>query len=190
MNIYKLSETPIEKIIGSYFIRACKNHDVYTVFRSRFHPETKGKYIQPNGDTCKNIYEMFHNVHRTALSTHNHHPMENDKYEHVTNMINIMLQYYLEGGGVHPNQLGQIGQEIFNLSCYAIYGQEFLDDMEKENQSIKMNTPKDFKEFCKQQYSTLIRMGQLPNDVSFASFVQHFESTLKMHYKQLTSRNW
>jgi hypothetical protein len=40
----------------------------------------------------------------------------------------------LEKGGADPKRLGMIGQEIFDLACYGIYGDEFLEDMNNMQQ--------------------------------------------------------
>lgn len=147
----------IPQIIGEYFIRVCKNHNVYHVFQKRFRPQVGlHMYKTPFDTNAHCLTDMFMTVgnhvnnHIKDMRRHS-----GDKYEPITIIINTLMQYYLEGGGVNPSILGELGQEIFNLSCYRIYGQSFLDDMERERQSnpdMNMNPTNEFEKFAFAQY--------------------------------------
>lgn len=164
-------------IIGKYFIRICKNNNIYHVFKHQFDTTRNHKTFNTpfKNNSVKNIEEMFDIVGKKSVDSIAH---ENDKYEIITIIINTLLQFYLEKGGVHPSKLGMIGQQIFNLSAYAIYGEEFLIDMQKEMQDTGIDTPtNDFEVFCLSQYQHIKRENSSIG--SFNNFMTHYKSQLK-----------
>lgn len=173
----------IPQIVGEYFIRTCKTHNLYNVFKKRFHPEIKKNYFcSPFDAKCQSITDMFKIVGRNV--TKSEQRRSKDKYEDVTIVINTLLQYYLEGGGVNPSTLGSIGQEIFNLSCYRIYGQDFLNDMAVEQQTIQNHNPKnEFDHFAYGQYMHLYHDGRI--NCSYEDFLSQYGEMLKKHFQDI-----
>jgi hypothetical protein len=83
-----------------------------------------------------------------------------------------MIHFFLEKGGVDPRKLGAIGQEIFDLTCYGLYGDKFLEDMEKLSKQDEcepeINSSKEawlYGEFLK-----LKKKGQLSESVRWSEF--------------------
>lgn len=131
----KFKKKEMKDYVCEYFIRVCKNHDMYHVFRKSF------KTVMINrGD--RNPFGMFGNISELSVKLndftereYSKHARNNDEYERVTMMINHMLHFFLEKGGVDPRRLGMIGQEIFDLTCYGLYGDKYLKDMERMQQN-------------------------------------------------------
>lgn len=172
-----MNQSEIAEIVGKYFLRLCKNNDVYQTFKKQFNPHHDHKrFLSPLKEKgCQSLHEMFVEVGNYSYSNrHNSH----DKYEVITLIINTLLQFYLEKGGVHPSRLGMIGQQIFNLSAYAIYGEEFLIDMQNEMQQTGIKSPQnDFEVFCLSQYQHMKR--EHPEIGSFNDFMSQYKSSLK-----------
>lgn len=126
-----INNNEMKDFVGRYFIRVCKNHKIYDVFKKSFYNLMRsGNDRNPFGQ-FRNINEMLNKVSDFTEKEYEHHKRTNDKYEKVTMMINHMIHFFLENGGVHPKRLGMLGQEIFDMSCYGMYGEDFLDDMER-----------------------------------------------------------
>lgn len=127
----------MKDFVGEYFIRVCKNHGIYGTFRQSFYsliPSSKNPFGR-----YKNIPELLEGLQQFSDKEYEVHCRGNDKYEKVTMMINHMIHFFLERGGIDSRKLGMIGQEIFDLSCYAIYGDEFIEDMENMQQPKPRN---------------------------------------------------
>lgn len=124
----------MKDIVGRYFIRVCKNHKIYGKFKTSFFKVMRYRSDSNPFGNFKNVCEMFNMVNDFTEREYEKNRRTNDKYEKVTMMINHMIHFFLEKGGVNPRRLGMIGQEVFDLSCYGIYGDEFLEDMERMQQ--------------------------------------------------------
>ena len=157
------STKEMKDFVGQYFLRACKNHDLYKVFKESFH-----RVRASRGD--RNPFGQFNNYREMLVCMSNftnnessrHHSSE-DNYQKVTMMINHMLHFFLEKGGVDPRRLGAIGQEIFDLSCYGLYGDQYLIDMEnmhnKQEEEPHLNNEKEawlYAQFLKMKSKNLI----------------------------------
>lgn len=74
--------------------------------------------------------------------------------------INHLLHFFLESKGVGMEELCVIGEEIFNLTCGTLYGDDFVKD--KPMDSIeKMNDPIQVKSKIFQDYVDGMRSGKL-----------------------------
>ncbi len=128
----------IERIVGRYFIRVMKNHNKYDLFKKGFKTvaNTSKGDSNPFG-RCKDYSDMLVKLGKFTEKDYEAHKREGTRYEFVTMMINHLLHFFCEKGcQMHPEHLGKYGQEIFDLSCYAAFGQEFLEDMEVMKQQM------------------------------------------------------
>ena len=130
-----INNNEMKDFVGRYFVRVCKNHKIYGVFRKSFYNVMRSRSDRNPFGEFKNIHEMLDKVSDFTEKEYEHHRRTNDKYEKVTMMINHMIHFFLEKGGVNPRRLGAIGQEVFDLSCYGLFGNEFIEDMERMNQT-------------------------------------------------------
>lgn len=168
----KRNKKEMKDLVGRYFIRVCKNHNIYSRFRSYFY-----KVMNSNGDrnpfgNFSNIEGLFDKLEIFTEKEYQNHRRTNDKYERVTMMINHMLHFFLEKGGVDPRKLGKIGQEIFDLSCYGLYGDAFLSDMDKMKQEIPKQPKNDkevwlFREYLRHKANGMTSM-------SWEEFREHY----------------
>lgn len=155
-------------VVGKSFVRVVKNHKFYDIFKKSFDKMMKmpksdrnpfGKF--DSFDTLMNAIKDF---------TVSQHRVFRDDYEFITMMINHMLHFFLENGGVDPRRLGMYGQEIFDIACYALYGDKYINDMDKMNHSAPK--PKnDLEAYLVGEFMKLRNDGM---DLSWEQFIQKF----------------
>lgn len=158
----------IEKTIIEYFIRVTKEHGYYITFRSGvinsgllglLIPNTNKMMDNPLANS-RNINELAKNLEKVNDSIRRHSQNQGDKYENITMNINHLLHFFLESKGVGMEELCVIGEEIFNLTCGTLYGDDFVKD--KPTDSIeKMNDPIQVKSKIFQDYVDGMRSGKL-----------------------------
>lgn len=178
----------IKNVVGEYFVRVVKNHNFYHIFRKAFEKYSNHKYRlmerSQGGGYLGSIGKIYQNAHSEWQE---HGRNKHDFYELITFYINQMLHLFLEAGGVDPRRLGMFGQEIFDLSCYRIYGDRFLTDMEQMNQRDGgIRTPKNDKEaWLLGQYMSLRNSGHI--NISFDEFIQNYEGQIdSMNFDEST----
>jgi hypothetical protein len=169
-------------IVGRSFIRVVKNHQYYHIFKSRFDNMAK---LRKGERSPFSPYEDFDTLMAKIEEftvAQNSHPK--DKYEHITMMINHMLHFFLEQGGVDPRRLGMYGQEIFDIACYALFGDEYLKDMDKMNHSAPR--PKnDLEAYLVGEFMKLKNHG---HDISWEDFIVKFARQIDR--SQFNERNY
>ena len=158
----------IEKTIIEYFIRVTKEHGYYITFRSGvinsgllglLIPNTNKRIDNPLA-MSRNINELAKNLEKVNDSIRRHSQNQSDKYENITMNINHLLHFFLESKGVGMEELCIIGEEIFNLTCGTLYGDDFAKD--KPTDSIeKMDDPIQVKSKIFQDYVDGMRSGKL-----------------------------
>lgn len=130
-----LKRKEMKDYVCEYFIRVCKNHDIYHVFRKSFKNVMVSKSDRNPFGLFGNVTELSNKLNDFTEREYSKHARNNDEYERVTMMINNMLHFFLEKGGIDRRRLGMIGQEIFDLTCYGLYGDKYLQDMERMQQN-------------------------------------------------------
>ena len=126
----KFKRKLMEDFVCEYFIRVCKNHNIYNTFMKSFNNVMRQRSDRNPFGQFGNIFELSKKLEEFTEREYSKHASRNDDYERVTMMINHMLHFFLEKGGVDPRQLGMLGQEIFDLTCYGMYGEKYLKDMQ------------------------------------------------------------
>ena len=184
MNQSKRSKE-MKDFVVQYFIRVCKNHKIYNTFRSSFNKVKRNRSGNPFGD-FKNIYDFKDRLEQFTNKEYEHHRRTNDKYEKVTMMINHMMHFFLEKGGVDPRRLGMIGQEIFDLACYGIYGDEFLNDMELMQEKQPPKPQNDIEAYLMQLYMRMLEEGKIM--MTWDEFKQKHMPQIFKAFKELPLR--
>lgn len=167
----KDKERPIECIVSQYFLRVMKNHNLYSNFRN------KGRRILLTNTDKDNMFSNLRdwkNVTRRCKDSLNDSQFPKmNRYDQVTNLINVLLHNFVERLRLcEMEQIGIYGQEIFDMSCYAAYGDEFLKDMETMNNSMNgMHPNNQYEAMMMAEYAFLKRQG---NDIDFESFKNDF----------------
>jgi hypothetical protein len=175
----------MKDFVVQYFIRVCKNHKIYGTFRASFNKVKSNRSNNPFGKFT-NIYDFKNCLENFTEKEYQNHRRTNDKYEKVTMMINHMMHFFLEKGGVDPRRLGMIGQEIFDLACYGIYGDEFIEDMEKMQQQQQMQNQEqpsnEMEAYLMQMYLNLYNQGKI--DMDWLTFKKKYMPQLKSSFQQ------
>ena len=129
------SKKEYSNIVLMSFIRIMKNKDNYEVIQDRF------KKIYKDKDNPLGNISSFDDLSSKLYSLSTEHFKENrrsgDDYEFITMLVNNLLHFIYEPICANKSSLGLIGQEIFDLACYRIFGEKYLQDMEKLNNGIK-----------------------------------------------------
>lgn len=158
----------IEKTIIEYFIRVIKEHGYYIAFRSGvinsglmgiFIPNTNKRADNPLA-ISRNINELAAALEKVNNEFKRHSQHQGDKYENITMNINHLLHFFLESRGVKMEELCVIGEEIFNLTCSTLYGDDFVKNQPKDSIE-QMNDPIQVKSKIFQDYVDAMRRGEL-----------------------------
>lgn len=158
----------VKFVVGRSFIRVVKNHHFYHIFKSRFDKmANRDKSERTPFGRYDDFDSLMTKIEEFTLSQ-NSHPR--DKYEHITMMINHMLHFFLEQGGVDARRLGMYGQEIFDIACYALFGDDYIKDMDSMNHSAPKPTT-DLEAYLVGEFMKLRNGG---HDISWEDFINKF----------------
>lgn len=138
MNVSNVNTSDLGFVVGKFFLRVVKNNGFYFELRKQlFKLKSNGFELCDDKKKINNINDFFSiiNNHAEREFLRLNRPNKN-VYDKVTININLMLHYTLENCGINPHKLGSFGQEIFDLSCYHLFGDKFLEDMEELENSI------------------------------------------------------
>lgn len=181
----------IEKTIIEYFIRVIKEHGYYIAFRSGvinsglmgiFIPNTNKRADNPLA-ISRNINELAAALEKVNNEFKRHSQNQGGKYENITMNINHLLHFFLESRGVKMEELCVIGEEIFNLTCSTLYGDDFVKDQPKDSIE-QMNDPIQVKSKIFQDYVDAMRRGELN-----CSFEEYWNSRKPEVERWLNSHN-
>ena len=175
-------------IVGKCFIRVVKNHDIFLHFRNSFYNFIKSELCNGIARGERNLRKVFGVLNQVANNDFQHHRRGNDKYEEITFIINTFIRYFLDGGNKIPKgfELGMLGQEIFDLACYKIYGDQYLSDMEE----MQKNAPKpetNFDLFLNTMYQLHSRNNK---NMSFDEFIERYGEDCKAQFKKIMENGW
>ena len=148
MSKRKINGLPIEEvsqIVACSLLRVVKTYDHYNTFRKafrNFNPSSRdpfegllddGSRREPVIHDKTKFGRFIGRITDAAIKDMDHCPRRGDKYEDITLLINAFLRLTLEKNGVPMQQLGLLGQEIFDMTCYKLYGEEYLNEMDSLN---------------------------------------------------------
>lgn len=157
----------IEKTIIEYFIRMTKKHHLYYKFRSSvngngvFELFVKKKRMHDSPlSLSKNIDELASALNKLTASMAGRMRKKNDKYEYITMNINHLLHFFIEPYGVRMETLCLLGEEIFNLTCSTLYGDEFVANEHQDDLST-INDPVALKSKIFQDYVHDMNEGKI-----------------------------
>ena len=118
-------------LVCKYFMRVVKEVGLHGKFKERYSIISSNRNGQENpfcGVKDFNDLSEKLRIFTFSHSMHNEHHKNLDINDHqyvfhvVTDMINHLLHFFLEGNDVRPDKLGKYGQMIFDLVCNHIYG--------------------------------------------------------------------
>lgn len=157
------------KIVVMSFIRVMKNKDKYTVIKNQL----KKLSSLPLSDNpfcgISSIDNLGDKLYTFSLKQYKENKRSNDEYEFITVLVNNLLHFIYEPICEEKMNLGIIGQEIFDLACYRIYGNKYIQDMDKLNNGAKR--PETAEEaMLISEYMSLIHSGR---DISWEEFLDY-----------------
>lgn len=157
----------IEKTVIEYFIRMTKKHHLYYKFRESvngngvFELFVRKKRTHDNPlSLSKNIDELASALNKLTASMSRQMRKKDDKYEYITMNINHLLHFCIEPHGVRMETLCLLGEEIFNLTCSALYGDEFAANAHQDDLST-INDPVALKSKIFQDYVHDMNEGKI-----------------------------
>lgn len=167
MKLEKIKEAnDIKTAVGKSFIRVMKNHNLYGVFISSFNKMQRDTRNRSNPfgyfdsfETLMNRIDKFTNEHLDEELHSRLMSSGNKDYDKITSMINHMLHFFLENNGVDVRKLGMFGQEIFDMSCYSLFGDNYVKQMDKVNKDAPRPT-NDLEAYLVSQYMSLMQRGE------------------------------
>lgn len=174
-------------IVCKCFLRVIKNHNLFPQFKQSFKtfriPSDYERKFE-KGDLKKTM-DFINYVAENDYQRHRRNP--NDKYEQVTFIINTMLRLFVENFQTKNKlDIGMLGQEIFDLACYNIYGEEFLDDMEKMNQG--MPQPKNNQDlFLMAMYREFLNKNPY---ITYEDFINEYGDDFMEKFRQIQQHGW
>lgn len=130
------------ELINKAFIRVLKIHDLYGQFLSEY---TKNRYdivslSDINNTNLTNKECSFQDIisqidtkicQKMAISKEITELPKLVAYERLTHIINKLLNTFIEPIFSDYRKLNIYGQEIFDLICVSIFGEEYLNEMKK-----------------------------------------------------------
>lgn len=122
-------------VVCNSFLRVIKNYDMYHIFTKQFEARRRSSQGDGNVGGMTNLRDLMIQIEAIAKrEMEGARRMSGNEYDDITFLINVLLRNFLEKGGVPPQKLGFYGQEIFDLTCYALFGDKYLEDMDHMNE--------------------------------------------------------
>lgn len=140
MNQTNTTTLHLPTVVGNAFLRVLKNYKLYHLFQQGFQSR---KTQDSSISGYRNMDELMSKIMIIAERDYEKMAREKNKYEYITFIINTLIRIFLEPAGVPPQKLGFYGQEIFDLVCYKMYGDQYLEEMD----SLNHGAPKPKNEF-------------------------------------------
>lgn len=181
MKLKSIEANTVRNVVGKAFIRVVKNHNYYGLFVNSFNKlkNYNGSERNPFGsfkdfDTLMKGIENF--SLKTMLDERRFPSSGNDVYDKITVMINHMLHFFLEQNGVDSRRMGMYGQEIFDIACYTLFGDKYLEDMDKLNNSAPKPT-NDMEAYLIAEYMKMVSSGK---NISWDNFISRYRDKISM----------
>ena len=162
-------EDKLPYVVGRAFVRICKQNGLYPIMKKR-----------TNDFVVKSHHSMVELFEEYARSTFKELPelRKENPYEHIAICTNKLLHDFVDDGK-DPQLFENVGREIFNLSSYIIFGQQFLNDMARQPQMDAQS----FEAFCHDQYNMV--KNSAARGMSYKDFVEHYNGTLHRIFQSM-----
>lgn len=172
-------EKTIANVVGQSFVRSCKEHNYYTIFKKGAYTK-KHKYLYNNvkGQDVRGIWALFKSFYEEVRKNLR---QNSNKYEETTLMTNFLIKSYLENGGVHPKYLEAFGREVYNRSCCVLFGDEFKKRQEEEEKIMK-SFKDDFQKFAYTHYMGLKECHVINSNMTFEQFLTDHGNKIRQMY--------
>lgn len=183
----KNQQNGIEAVVLNCFIRTLKNNGTYMYYRRCVNntgimksilKQTQNKRSDnpfsnssSSDDVVKTLQKITNDMAKSNGKKHGSSDL--DKYEIVTMAINHLLHFFMESNGVPMQKLCELGEEIYSMSCYKLFG-DTMEDLEKQSEdelsSLKNNDEIRAKLF--QEFIVDLQRGVVPSSMNFDDYVK------------------
>lgn len=122
--------------VFEYFLRVVKNHDNYPKAKKALNQLL---FKDRAFGHCSNIRESLKSITSCVDRDFREGKFfamgEKTEYDYITVAVNFFLHHFLERRcGLQPMSLNMYGQEIFDLACFSLYGDSYLEVMDNLNE--------------------------------------------------------
>ena len=185
-NKNKKVDNNIETVVLKCFLRVLKNNDSYMFYRRCVNNTGIMKSLVKNqkrsSDNPFSSASSSEQVINTLKRITNDMAKSNgkkggandlDKYEVVTMAINHLLHFFMESNGVSMQRLCELGEEIYSMSCYKLFG-DTMEDLEKqsEDELSSMTNLDQIKAKLFQDFIVDLQQGKIPSSMNFDDYVK------------------
>ena len=175
----------IERVVLKCFIRIIKDNGTYMLYRRNVNNTGIMKALLKGRNTYSDnpfaSASSTEDVISTLKRITNDMAKSNgkkggskdlDKYEVVTMAINHLLHFFMETNGIAMQKLCELGEEIYSMSCYKLFG-DTIEDINKQNEDelSSIESPDQLKAKLFQNFITDLQKGNIPSSMNFDEYV-------------------
>ena len=139
-----MDKNTLYPILIKNFLRVCRENKFHYTLKKKWISEFMGKNVASKYSFFKEANILNYVLAKadvTITDMLQKQRRDGSDYEQVMIATNSLLHLFIEGQGYcNGDKVPQLGEEIFNRTCYQLYGDKFLEDMKKfkkENPSYK-----------------------------------------------------
>ena len=185
-NKNKKVDNNIETVVLKCFLRVLKNNDSYMFYRRCVNNTGIMKSLVKNqkrssdnpfssASSSEQVISTLKRITNDMAKSNGKKGGANDldKYEVVTMAINHLLHFFMETNGVSMQRLCELGEEIYSMSCYKLFG-DTMEDLEKqsEDELSSMSNLDQIKAKLFQDFIVDLQQGKIPSSMNFDDYVK------------------
>lgn len=137
-----MDKNTLYPILLKNFLRVCRENKFYYPLKKQWVENFNSRNGNKNYTPRKSFFNenlVLNNILEIADQTiedmSKRQRRDGSDYEYVMIATNSLLHLFLEGKDFcNHHKIPQLGEEIFNRTCYQLYGTKFLEDMKKFKQ--------------------------------------------------------
>lgn len=185
----KVNNNSVEFVVLNCFVRVIKSDGKYMLYRRgvnntgimKFLIGSKKSYSSysdspfMNSTSTNDVVKVLEKITNDMAKSNGKKGgiKDLDRYEHVTMTINHLLHFFMEANGVSMDKLCSMGEEIYNLSCNKLFGDELEDlELQKEEATKNMDDMQ-LKAKVFQDYVRDMKEGKISQHVSFDEYFKN-----------------
>lgn len=187
----KNSANDIERVVLKCFIRTLKDNGTYMLYRRNVNNtgimkallRRKNTYSDNPFSSASSTEDVISTLKRITNDMAKSNGKKGgskdlDKYEVVTMAINHLLHFFMETNGIAMQKLCELGEEIYSMSCYKLFG-DTIEDINKQNEDelSSIESPDQLKAKLFQNFITDLQKGNIPSSMNFDEYVNEMSKS-------------
>ena len=176
----------IERVVLKCFIRVIKDNGTYMLYRRNVNNtgimkallRGKNTYSDNPFSSASSTEEVVSTLKRITNDMAKSNGKKGgskdlDKYEVVTMAINHLLHFFMETNGIAMQKLCELGEEIYSMSCYRLFG-DTIEDINRQNEDelSSIESPDQLKAKLFQSFIADLQKGRIPSTMDFDTYVR------------------